>query len=298
MHAKKYYSEPWGTYALGHYDKRFFRRELSYEEHAPALRNLVRSYLTICRELDVETWLAHGSLLGWYWNGRVLPWDIDIDAQVTLATLHHMARHLNGTMHEYVYDDPKGKGKDGNVEEGTECEEDIVGDEEGDDEDDDKGRTGTELTGKYGPSHQGEHLPNNYNDKDNDQQPLTIHRRPNRKARAPTGRYLLDVNPHYSGPYGNGENIIDARWIDTATGLFVDITGVAPRRHADDYDPENPPGPVWSCKYGLHRYYGRELWPLRVTEFEGVSALIPYGFSDVLREEYGPECLSSTVHAE
>ncbi|RYP15112.1 hypothetical protein DL765_005935 [Monosporascus sp. GIB2] len=81
--ATKYFQEPWGARELGHYDRRYFRGEVPYEERLPALRLLVRSYLAVCRELGVETWLAHGSPLGWYWNGRIMPWDRDVDAQVT-----------------------------------------------------------------------------------------------------------------------------------------------------------------------------------------------------------------------
>lgn len=43
---------------------------------------------------------------------------------------------------------------------------------------------------------------------------------------APNGRdYLLDVNPHFAHrDQDDALNVIDARWIDTATGLFVDVT--------------------------------------------------------------------------
>ncbi|RYP69707.1 hypothetical protein DL771_005986 [Monosporascus sp. 5C6A] len=60
--------------------------EVPDEERLPAPRLLVRSYFAVCRELGPEAWLAHGSLLGWYWNGRIMPWDHDVDAQVTLDT--------------------------------------------------------------------------------------------------------------------------------------------------------------------------------------------------------------------
>lgn len=42
----------------------------------------------------------------------------------------------------------------------------------------------------------------------------------------PEGRhFLLEVNPHFLHRETNDRlNVIDARWIDTATGLFIDIT--------------------------------------------------------------------------
>ncbi|KAI0542106.1 hypothetical protein GGR58DRAFT_453997 [Xylaria digitata] len=82
---------------------------------------------------------------------------------------------------------------------------------------------------------------------------------------------------------GNGANVIDARWIDTSNGMFIDITGLRER------DIERSPG-VWSCKNN-HRYRTDELWPLRRTEFEGAEAWIPYAFDKVLADEYGPKSL-------
>lgn len=41
--------------------------------------------------------------------------------------------------------------------------------------------------------------------------------------------YMLEVNPKYTDPsYKDYLNVIDARWIDYQTGLFIDITAVRP----------------------------------------------------------------------
>jgi len=55
-----------------HYDGRFATQELSYNERKLALKNLVQTYLATFADLGVETWLMHGSLLGWWWNKKVL----------------------------------------------------------------------------------------------------------------------------------------------------------------------------------------------------------------------------------
>ena len=40
--------------------------------------------------------------------------------------------------------------------------------------------------------------------------------------------YLLDVNAAIDErERGNGNNIIDARWIDVRNGLYIDITGLS-----------------------------------------------------------------------
>ncbi|KUI62093.1 Protein MNN4 [Cytospora mali] len=102
---EKYFQEAGGNEKLGHYDGRYFQGEVDYEDHRVALRHLIRSYLSVFRALGIETWLAHGTLLGWWWNGQIMPWDYDLDVQVTASTLQYLGDHYNRTMHEYRYID-------------------------------------------------------------------------------------------------------------------------------------------------------------------------------------------------
>ncbi|KAK8094903.1 hypothetical protein PG997_001588 [Apiospora hydei] len=105
VNTTKYFHEPGGGLELGHYDARFFRGEVAYDEHRAVLRHLIRSYLTTMADLHVETWIAHGTLLGWWWNGQIMPWDYDLDVQVTMQTLHYLGKHFNRTLHTYTYRD-------------------------------------------------------------------------------------------------------------------------------------------------------------------------------------------------
>ncbi|QSZ32687.1 hypothetical protein DSL72_002266 [Monilinia vaccinii-corymbosi] len=99
----KYFFEPGGNYALEHYDIRYFRgHAVTEEEKQETLRHLVRSYLITFRERNIETWIAHGTLLGWWWNGKALPWDWDLDTQVSSTTLAWLAENLNMTTHRYT----------------------------------------------------------------------------------------------------------------------------------------------------------------------------------------------------
>ncbi|KAK3387620.1 LicD family-domain-containing protein [Podospora didyma] len=222
---EKYFIEAGNGIDLGHYDKRYFQGLIDYDEHRATLQHLIRSYLTVFREeLNIETWLAHGTLLGWWWNGRIMPWDADLDVQVSAEALSLLTKTgYNMTFHDYQYTS--------------------------DDDEDGKGRK------KQG-----------------------------------SRRYLLDINP-WSAERSRllGLNVIDARWIDTSNGMFIDITGLAER------DPDNMPG-VWSCK-NYHRYYTTDLYPLRETEFEGVPALVPYSFNRVLIDEYGTKSMVQTEFA-
>lgn len=57
--------------------------------------------------------------------------------------------------------------------------------------------------------------------------------------------YLLEINPNYKNREQTDiDNLIDARWIDTETGLYIDIT-------AARYNLTHPHGEgMMSCKGG------------------------------------------------
>jgi hypothetical protein len=209
--SNEYIVEPGSTDLLGHYDIRFYQGEtVSYEERTDTLHHMIRAYLSTFRDLHIETWVAHGTLLGWWWNGQILPWDWDLDVQVSGQSLAYMAEMFNYTTHSY---------KSGNVER----------------------------------------------------------------------QYFLDVNPNYlERTRGDGWNIIDARWIDTRNGLFIDITGIS------ETDPVDQPG-VWSCK-NEHQYSVTDIWPLRESTFEGDPALVPFAYDKVLTLEYGAKALTLTEY--
>lgn len=212
----KYFHEPGAGEILGHYDIRYYSgNPVDYEEKRDTLQHLIRSYLATFRENNIETWLAHGTLLGWWWNGKIMPWDWDLDTQVSESTLLWLGENMNMTTHTYKF----------------------------------KTDSGNETSRQY----------------------------------------LLDVNPYARERVrGDGQNVIDARWIDLRNGLFIDITGLS------ETQPEDRPG-VWSCK-NYHRYKTRELYPLRETVFEGMPALVPFAFDTILTQEYSPRALTKTEH--
>ncbi|KAI9053857.1 hypothetical protein LZ554_002804 [Drepanopeziza brunnea f. sp. 'monogermtubi'] len=212
----KYFHEPGEGKELAHYDIRYFTgNPLTYEERRETLYHLVRSYLTAFRDRNIETWIAHGTLLGWWWNGKIMPWDWDIDTQVSGSTLAWLGANMNMTLHNYTV----------------------------------SATDGTEVFREY----------------------------------------LLDVNPFSAVRVrGDGQNVIDARWIDVQSGLFIDITGLS------ETNPSARPG-IWRCK-NYHRYHTTDIYPLRETEFEGVPALVPYSVDRILRKEYSARALTKTKH--
>ncbi|KAL2205787.1 hypothetical protein CC79DRAFT_823605 [Sarocladium strictum] len=207
----KYFHEKSGSQALIHYDARYFAgAEVPYERHRYVLNGLITAYLDFFEKQGYETWIAHGTLLGWWWNGRIMPWDLDLDVQVTANTMQYMGDNWNRTEHAWNYTVPHEHGKHNEIVQ---------------------------------------------------------------------TKYLFDINPHHNDTEVDRMNIIDARWIDMKTGMYIDLTVLKERK------PDTKPG-VWSCTNN-HRYQSSDLWPLRVTEFEGVRALIPREFEKILAEEYG-----------
>lgn len=86
----KYFHEPGEDELHRHYDTRFFQGIVSDEERQITLTALIRAYLLLFDKFNLETWIgkyivarrrsqvlitsAHGTLLGWFWNGKILPW--------------------------------------------------------------------------------------------------------------------------------------------------------------------------------------------------------------------------------
>ena len=101
--------------------------------------------------------------------------------------------------------------------------------------------------------------------------------------------YLLEVNPHYlNASTADWLNVIDARWIDTESGLFIDITTLRVDR---EHEPEGSV-PDMYCK-DKHRYRYKDIFPLRQSEFESVPVKVPYAYSELLEFEYGPGSLTN-----
>lgn len=252
---KKYFHE---ASVLGekenHYDWRFFKQlHYSQYERKAILHRLTRAWLRFSNTLGIKTWISHGSMLGWYWNGMNLPWDQDIDVQITMKSLITIAKYYNQTLVLDLTD------QDYNLNLGV-------------------------------------------------------------------GSYLMDVSSAYlERQKGKGENTIDARFIDTETGFYVDITALAFTDTANDIPINNKAfsefnqvldkdfvmkdtshtvlkeelykdlsvkkAELWknlnifNCKDN-HFYTLEDLDPLIPTLFEGSVAYVPSAFRQILEREY------------
>jgi hypothetical protein len=54
-----------------HYDLRYFGEALEPQDQNAGIKVLMQTYLATFRDLGVQTWLMHGSLLGWWWGKKV-----------------------------------------------------------------------------------------------------------------------------------------------------------------------------------------------------------------------------------
>lgn len=209
---QKYFHE---STSRDHYDARFGKVSLSYLDRRGHLSALTRAYLSTMNEIGAETWLMHGSLLGWYWNRKIMPWDTDIDVQITERSMQHLADHYNMTFYHFS-------------------------------------------------------LPGSSSSRD----------------------YLLEINPNWADPSTTDvNNKIDGRWLDIASGLYVDITTLRRDEQAVARGAEG----ALMCKDG-HRYKHKDIFPLRETTFEGMPAKVPFAYANVLGEEYGVSSLSKNIY--
>lgn len=117
-------------------------------------------------------------------------------------------------------------------------------------------------------------------------------------------RYFVDCGTFItSRGHTNGENNIDARFIDVDSGFYIDITGLAvssdipPDSFKDQLDSMPAEMPQKEKNAALHIYNCRnyhfanltEISPLKKTNFEGEIAYVPNNFESILFREYNKE---------
>jgi hypothetical protein len=196
----KYFKESRGD---DHRDARFYLKNINHitnvDARNAALTELFVEWSHFTQERNLTFWIAHGLLIGYYWSNDLLPWDQDLDVQVTA----HDLLNAYSQYHNIKY----------------------------------------------------------------------------------KGRYLLDVNPHSKYRLYQLDNVIDARFVDTSNGYYLDVTGVS-------YNPKHG---VFQCK-SVHSYRYNALFPLRSGLFCGERVWVPRDVEGILIKEYGAKCLVNPVY--
>lgn len=232
----KYYNEVFinadSGFKFKHADWRFFKKDMIPAEYAETLNRVVRAWscFTVCE--NFLSWLAHGTLLWWYWNGLPLPWDEGVDLQAPVAELDRLAcKYINTLIVE---------------------------------------------------------LPEQAANSDN-----------KKSIEGSAGRYLFEVVPTYvERRQGNGNNMIDAWFVDVDTGLYIDITGLAhiidekveigttlTENDAEQFQMPKKFSTLYGCK-SYHYYSEEDVLQLRLSLFEGAPIYVPNNYKNILKAEY------------
>ena len=76
----------------GKYDARYFRGEIPARQSIAHLTELLAVFMDLARAGDVKPIVAHGTLIGWWWSRRLLPWDDDVDLLVSYRDLRRLRK--------------------------------------------------------------------------------------------------------------------------------------------------------------------------------------------------------------
>ncbi|KAH7092453.1 LicD family-domain-containing protein [Paraphoma chrysanthemicola] len=254
-HPTKFFHE--STFSA-HYDGRFASAELPHTTRQFHLRLLLKAYMETMERIHVRTWLMHGCLLGWWWNGHIMPWDTDIDVMVDERGMAELGEWWNMSVHHFRAEDfePHNSPRIARA---------------------------ADLA-----------IDNRHVDR------RMLHEELERHGK----KYLLEVNPAFiNTSTKDKENVIDARWIDTATGLFIDITTVHVQPQARQYSyktnsyqivQQSDPDAIELYTKDQHAYTSGQIFPLRQSTIEGINVNIPYDYEGLLLDEYGSESILET----
>ncbi|KEY67583.1 hypothetical protein S7711_08256 [Stachybotrys chartarum IBT 7711] len=90
-----------------HYDARFAKKGLDDAAQQQGIKVLIQTYLATFRELGIQTWLMHGTLLGWWWGQKACPL---MHSCVMEADMYFLAAYYNMSTYYFKYDQaPKGR---------------------------------------------------------------------------------------------------------------------------------------------------------------------------------------------
>ncbi|KAG7821198.1 hypothetical protein KL928_001282 [Ogataea angusta] len=103
----------------GHYDFRFFNGFVTEsklneyddvnEKRKIILHRIIHTWLQFTYKEGIVSFLAHGTLLSWYWNALVFEWDNDIDVQMPIMDFDRFCMKYNNSL--IVEDVQHGYGK-------------------------------------------------------------------------------------------------------------------------------------------------------------------------------------------
>jgi len=107
-------------------------------------------------------------------------------------------------------------------------------------------------------------------------------------------QYLLDVNPNSKyRTYRDNVNVIDARFIDTYTGIYMDITALTDQSVGYSMEPKKN----LNCK-SPHWYALEDIFPLKATVIHDVAVWRPNDPIQILKQEYSLNSMSNRIYKD
>ncbi|ODV96364.1 hypothetical protein PACTADRAFT_49725 [Pachysolen tannophilus NRRL Y-2460] len=180
-----------------HYDWRFFAHSIQDDKDEfdidfktkSNLHRLVRAWFKLCQTFEISSWLSHGALIGWYWNGLSLPYDKDVDVQIPIQSLYKLSKFLNNTL---IYNFNSNAAT-------VSASASVIGGDKNNGADAVSDGKEAEMI-------------------DPDAE-LGLH------------SYFFEINPSFVNRFDDPnnfirQNFIDARLIDTSSGMYIDITAL------------------------------------------------------------------------
>lgn len=290
--APKYFDEPNIMNVMNsgrHYDKRFFNGELTTDlfKLQSRLNSLIRNFQKFTKANNLISWLSHGTLYGYIYNGEMFPWDNDFDIQMPIRHLHLLAQYFNQSL---ILEDPtEGNGRF-LLDVGSIITKRINGNGKNNIDarfiDIDSGLyidiTGLSVSSAYLSDKFTEFYNENKLSVDNN----TIHKDPNlisNLASLPLKEYK-DVMGHTDMHSTNDKISIDSLIIQEANTLLK----------SNSPDKDLPPEARYNVHYQLKLYNCRNnhfvhfnmVSPLINTYFHGISSFVPNQYVTILKNEY------------
>ncbi|CAI4044354.1 hypothetical protein SKDZ_11G0190 [Saccharomyces kudriavzevii ZP591] len=90
-----------------HRDKRFFNGDTlinDKQEYQARLNSMIRTFQKFTKANGIISWLSHGTLYGYLYNGMAFPWDNDFDLQMPIKHLQLLSQYFNQSL---IVEDPR-----------------------------------------------------------------------------------------------------------------------------------------------------------------------------------------------
>lgn len=94
---EKYFNE---VECQRHVDIRYYDDDLLYDQkfRLDTFRDMLEAWADFLVQNDVPAWISHGTLLGWFWNKKILPWTHNVNFQMLIQSLDELANRYNNTL--------------------------------------------------------------------------------------------------------------------------------------------------------------------------------------------------------